>query len=80
MQINRKEYKMPESVSGTEPIVFDFGSLSETSRDNCFGCDSCNCDAGQVEHQQPKKTLEQIAATQSLQTGHMVSTVKSHNL
>ena len=26
-------------------MVFDFESLTETSTNNCFGCDSCNCDA-----------------------------------
>lgn len=31
-----------------EIVVYDFSSLNlqENSIDNCFGCDSCNCDHG----------------------------------
>ncbi len=67
---------------GTEPIVFDFGSLSETSQGNCFGCDSCNCncDADQAEHQRTQKTLRQITLAQNTRCGQIATAAKSHNL
>lgn len=81
---------MPESVKrrpsriyedcpcGTEPIVFDFGSLSETSQGNCFGCDSCNCNCD--AYQRTQKTLRQITEAQNARSGQIATAAKSHNL
>ena len=37
---------MKEEICTAEMIVYDFSNLNlqENSTDNCFGCDSCNCD------------------------------------
>lgn len=34
------------NLEDREIVVYDFSSLDlqENSVDNCFGCDSCNCD------------------------------------
>lgn len=72
--------------------VFDFGSLTETSINNCFGCDSCNCDAesGQpcdadwasitVTSPKQEKMSQKFVAMQKAKTDKIKQSINSRSL
>lgn len=70
--------------------VFDFDTLNATLTDNCFACDSCNCDVGSgrqcdadwVSITLPKqeKMVQQLAKLENIKTDQIAQTIKSHSL